>query len=123
MADWLGVATAPVAVAAVAGGIDTGPYALVTDGGVYALTGQTVTIAPSPSGVFVVPAATWPSGIPHCITQETFGSGVGNGLLRTDPDMGPPKVRRRFTAVTRPLVGTIVMTYAQLEALETFIAD
>src|SRR5262245_60736734 len=70
-----------------------------------------------------MPAAPWPSGVPHCITQETFGSGVGNGLLRTDTDTGPPKVRRRFTAVTRPLVGTIVMTYAQLATLEAFIAD
>lgn len=70
-----------------------------------------------------MPAAAWPSGIPECFTQETFGSGIGNGLLRTEQDMGPPKVRRRFTAVTRPLVGTVVMTYAQLATLETFIAD
>jgi hypothetical protein len=70
-----------------------------------------------------MPAAAWPSGVPECVTLETFGSGVGNGLLRTETEMGPPKVRRRFTAVTRPLVGTVVMSYAQLATLETFIAN
>lgn len=69
-----------------------------------------------------MPAA-WPTGVPECFTLETFGSGIGNGLLRTDSDMGPPKVRRRFTAVTRPLIGTVVMSYDQLATLENFIAE
>lgn len=68
-------------------------------------------------------AAAWPSTVPQCFTLDSFQSGIGNGLIKTSPDTGPPKVRRRFTAVTRPLRGRVVMSYTQLSTLEAFIAD
>lgn len=70
-----------------------------------------------------MPAAAWPSIVPHCFIFDSMSTGVGNGLLASDNDMGPPKVRRRFTAVTRELNGILVMTYDELAALETFVAD
>lgn len=64
----------------------------------------------------------WPSDLPHCFTLESFASGAGNGLIRSNPDAGPAKVRRRSSAVPKPLVGTLPMTYAELATLEAFVA-
>lgn len=63
--------------------------------------------------------ATWPTSLPqyHEIgLQETRQQ----GFVRTQMDTGPYKQRRRFTAVTRYLEGTMLMTNAQRATFDTF---
>lgn len=63
--------------------------------------------------------ATWPATLPQQFeqgAQETRQS----GLLRSAVDIGPPKQRRRFSAVSRFYAGTFLFTTAQKATFETF---
>ena len=62
----------------------------------------------------------WPAGMPQYILQSGASLGFGDGLLETQPDVGPPISRRRSTAVTRPLRGSVMCTNAQITTFETF---
>ena len=61
----------------------------------------------------------WPSDLPQCFNVG-YADGEGDGLLETQPEMGPPITRQRSTAVVRPLAGSMRMTRAQLATLHTF---
>lgn len=61
----------------------------------------------------------WPAELPQCFNIP-YSDGLGDGLAETQPDVGPPMSRRRTTAVTRPLSGSMRMTRAQLATLRTF---
>ncbi|WP_204349175.1 hypothetical protein, partial [Klebsiella pneumoniae] len=61
----------------------------------------------------------WPNTLPQCLNVG-FGEAVGDGLLESQPDAGPPMVRRRSSAVTRPLSGQMRMTRVQIGYLRTF---
>jgi hypothetical protein len=63
---------------------------------------------------------TWPATVPHCFTFDSLVAGLPDGRLRSQTDAGPAKVRRRSSAMPRPLAGQLVMTYAQWADLETF---
>lgn len=67
-----------------------------------------------------MPAA-WPVGVPHCFTWDSFAQALGDGRLRSQTDTGPAKVRRRSSAMPAALMGSLVMTYAQLATLRTFV--
>lgn len=62
----------------------------------------------------------WPAGLPQYLQQSGASLGVGDGLIETQPDIGPPITRRRSTSVTRPLNGSMILTDAQMTAFETF---
>lgn len=65
--------------------------------------------------------ATWPSTLPglelgaELSQQESF--------IRSPMDTGPTKQRRRFTATSRYLSGTMLLTKTQYETLDTFYKD
>ena len=65
--------------------------------------------------------ATWPADLPRCFIPDTLSTGIADNRLRTQNDTGPGKVRPRATSATRPLSGQMVMTYAQITALEDFV--
>jgi hypothetical protein len=62
----------------------------------------------------------WPTTLPHCLNVG-YSEGLGDGLIETQPDQGPPISRRRSSAVARPLSGEMRMTRAQIADLRTFI--
>lgn len=64
-------------------------------------------------------AETWPAGLPQCFIVG-YTDGEGDGLLETDPDIGPPITRLRSTAVVRPLSGSMRLTKAQVGILQVF---
>jgi hypothetical protein len=64
-------------------------------------------------------ADAWPAELPQCFIVG-YSDGEGDGLIETQPDIGPPISRRRSTAVTRPLAGSMKMTRAQIAILKTF---
>lgn len=65
----------------------------------------------------------WPTSLPQAMTMDSFTEAMGDGRLRSPTDTGPGKVRRRFSAVARPVAGTMVMTQTQLETMLAFITD
>lgn len=62
----------------------------------------------------------WPHALPQRMSSEDYSEGVGDGLIETQPDIGPPISRRRSTAVSRPLSGSMRVTAAQLAVFRTF---
>lgn len=62
--------------------------------------------------------ATWPNTLPGIeigseLTQQ-------DGVVRSPTDAGPSKIRRRFTATSRYLSGTMLLTSTQRDILQTF---
>ncbi|GJE00541.1 hypothetical protein [Methylobacterium isbiliense] len=45
----------------------------------------------------------WPADLPQRFRAADSSFGFGDGRLRTPMDAGPPKVRRRFSAVVKPV--------------------
>lgn len=66
---------------------------------------------------------TWPSGVPDDFEASGFGHDADSGIIRSDMDSGPAKVRRRFTSVTKNYKGSIVMTLAQFLLWQTWFED
>jgi hypothetical protein len=67
-------------------------------------------------------ADTWPASLPQCFDRP-YSGGMGDGRGKYAPDIGPPIVRRRTTAVVDPLSGTMRMSLAQRDAMRTFIRE
>jgi hypothetical protein len=62
----------------------------------------------------------WPGTLPQRLLLAGARLGVGDGLLEYSPDIGPSITRRRTAAVMRPLVGSMMLTDAQMTIFETF---
>ena len=45
----------------------------------------------------------WPSELPQHVLASGYSESLGEGRLRTQMEAGPMKVRRRFSAVARPV--------------------
>jgi hypothetical protein len=67
--------------------------------------------------------ATWPATLPQEILVDGNSEAMGDGRLRSQTDTGPGKVRRRSTAMARPLSGSMMMSDDQLDAFEEFVLD
>ena len=52
----------------------------------------------------------WPSTLPQSFEARDYQFTPGTGVITTDMDTGPAKVRRRFTAVSNYHSGSMVMT-------------
>lgn len=55
-------------------------------------------------------AIDWPSGLPQAFEAQSYQYAPGSGVVRTNMSAGPPKVRRRFTAVYDMHSGSMIMT-------------
>lgn len=57
--------------------------------------------------------ASWPNTLPQLPEADGYSEKMNTGVIRTDMDTGPAKVRRRFTAVTADLTVKFAITQAQ----------
>lgn len=62
---------------------------------------------------------TWPGSLPQYMELD-LSETRQQGFIRSSNDTGPAKQRRRFTATSRYLTGTMVMSKAQRDTFETF---
>lgn len=65
--------------------------------------------------------AVWPSGqIPLRALQSSYAEQPENNRLKYEPELGPPKLRRRSTVRADTISFETHMTQAQYDALMTF---
>lgn len=62
----------------------------------------------------------WPAALPQTPLIEGFSEQLGDGTIQTNTDTGPPKFRRRFTAVPKMFALKLRLTSAQVDTLEAF---
>jgi hypothetical protein len=65
----------------------------------------------------------WPETLPRYVDREGFQYTPNSGIIRTDMDAGIPKVRRRFTAVTKDYQVSMSMSQSQFETFEMFFEN
>ena len=65
-------------------------------------------------------AQAWPLNVPNILQQSGFSYSRQSGVIRTDMDTGPAKVRRRFTAVVKKYRGQLIMTRTEFSTFETW---
>lgn len=65
--------------------------------------------------------ATWPATLPQCFERGNVERQYADNRLRSPVDVGPAKVRRRSSLNVGVLAGTMIMTQAQKDTLDTFV--
>lgn len=65
----------------------------------------------------------WPTSLPQRLMVQGYSQALGDGRLRSQTDTGPGKVRRRSSAMPKPLAGALRMTGAQVLAAAAFVDD
>lgn len=66
--------------------------------------------------------ATWPPTLPLYWQVSGFQETDADNVLRTQMEVGPPKVRRRSTSAARTIEGALWLTTAQKSVLKDFFA-
>lgn len=64
--------------------------------------------------------ATWPAGLPQRPLADGFTESPVSAVIRTEMDVGPAKMRRRYTAEVRVYNMGLLLTTAQVATLQTF---
>lgn len=67
--------------------------------------------------------AVWPASLPQIALADSFEESAQSVLIRTEMDVGPPKVRARYTAEIKRFRFALVLTGAQVATLETFFTS
>jgi hypothetical protein len=62
----------------------------------------------------------WPGTLPQSLLLSGASLGVGDGLVESQPDIGPVMTRRRSSSVMRPLSGSMILSNAQMTIFEAF---
>jgi hypothetical protein len=65
----------------------------------------------------------WHIDLPQELLVDGYGESPADITIESNMDIGPAKVRRRFTAGVRPVSGYILLTSAQLATFKTFYND
>lgn len=65
--------------------------------------------------------ATWPASLPQA--PATFNEQPKSIVVRTQPDTGPTKSRRRYTKAARQATMTFLMTIDQYKVLDDFFEN
>lgn len=65
--------------------------------------------------------ATWPSTLPQYLEQDGFSIQQQDQVIRTPTDVGPVKIRRRFSAAVSKVQGQITITSEQYTILMDFL--
>lgn len=68
-------------------------------------------------------ADVWPSSLPQYVLREGFSESIGDGRLRSQPDKGPAKVRRRSSMMPKLLQCRMIMSAEQLALMQEFVDD
>lgn len=64
--------------------------------------------------------AVWPLSLPQQVLASDYTEAADANTIRSDVDVGPAKVRRRYTAEVKVLQIGLVLTAAQVVTLDTF---
>lgn len=64
--------------------------------------------------------AAWPATLPNLTLPSAYQEAPQDQTVSSEMDAGPPFVRRRFSAATRRIQRTLLMTDAQLATFEAF---
>jgi hypothetical protein len=62
----------------------------------------------------------WPSSLPQKVDADKYKEAIQDNRLRSDPDMGPPKMRPRFSAVIETFSIEMNLTRDQSDDFITF---
>lgn len=62
----------------------------------------------------------WPKELPQIMRLEGLSGKLRTAVVRTDMDAGPQKTRRRYTVAQKDFSGSVVVTEAQRQILETW---
>jgi len=65
----------------------------------------------------------WPSELPYTPLIRSYGEKAPNVTIRTSMDIGPAKVRRRFTNGIREFSFDLQLNGAQLQILDDFFMN
>lgn len=65
-------------------------------------------------------AIEWPPQLQQLLSTDSFNYMFGETTIRSDMDVGPAKVRRRFTAGVDTLSCSIQMSYENFQILRDF---
>jgi hypothetical protein len=64
--------------------------------------------------------ATWPPSLPQAPLLDGLSEAYGDGVIRTDMDVGVPKRRRRYTFTPRRFPIGVVLSEDQAATFDTF---
>ena len=67
--------------------------------------------------------ADWPDTLPELPLSGKYNEKPPSLLVRTQMDVGPAKVRRRFTAGVRPIKVSFFLTKDEVEILDKFFIE
>jgi len=62
----------------------------------------------------------WPVSLPQYVEKDQYTESPPDARIRTQMDMGPPKVRRRFSAQVRPFQVVLTLDKEQLDTFDEF---
>ncbi len=65
-------------------------------------------------------AQSWPGTLQELLSEANFGISIGDTAIRSDMDVGPNKVRRRFTRGVDTYTASIYLTSAQYVIFDAF---
>lgn len=65
----------------------------------------------------------WPATLPQYVFAQGYEETFPDEVLRTQMDAGPAKVRRRFTAGTRPFSVQVPLTATQVADFDSFFLN
>lgn len=65
-------------------------------------------------------AQLWPTSLQQKLSEANFSYEIADTALRTDMDIGPQKVRRRFTRGINSLTGSIYLTTSEYTQFYNF---
>lgn len=63
---------------------------------------------------------TWPVSLQQKLNTSGFEYQVGDTLVRSEMDVGPAKVRSRFTDAVDVYSCSVLLTYAEVQTFNTF---
>jgi len=67
--------------------------------------------------------ATWPTSLPQVAIGDEFEEAAYPNVIRSEVDVGPAKVRQRYTAEIKRYAVPLILTTAQVATLETFFTS
>jgi hypothetical protein len=65
----------------------------------------------------------WPTTLPQELTLDGYSQSAADNIIKSSPDIGPAKVRRRSTAAVRPVSGTLILNETGLEDFKDFFKE
>lgn len=67
--------------------------------------------------------ASWPADLPQYVQQDGYNEMLPDPTVRTGVDAGPPKVRKRWSAVVKKFTVRMWMNAAQITSFEEFFTE